>query len=547
VTTRAWPFMIAPTASAPPRLVVAPDWALADRSLLAGLRRTPEEGRASYLDTPGARAVLAPVHTKAGNFCLVYRVIKVRLRDYGLDSHSGGLGGGGGPSGDLGDELARDQAHREIEATEGLVLRCDEEEARLVRVGTADLARVHALVTEPYLSYWRQPASFQLRPAGAFLLSGNGGRVVILGADNDDDHDLPGSPTSDEPADTHADDPVGTRNRTGTAGVTRTTSIAGASEAANSAGPGGPEAGGEPTSNRSGTEPEIGSSEDPGRARLRRAVVRLGLAAVVVAGIAFGITRPWSSPSAQPPQDLSVRAKSATTISLTWQRPASGTPDHYELSFNGVNIGIPGTHLRYRVKDLKPVTSYRLQLLAFAYGTKSRPSNPVQVTTPYPPKPLLWQAPLLRGMYTTLFKTLSSTDGSYPAGKSWYSSWYVALTCGSYNCPVNVSGSIIGAAGEEISFSIALPWRGTMHKVAIQRDLEKCGASWMPATLTFTITPAGQEAYDHGTWVASQWQGTLTIANEYVPATVKQPACPSSSVTMSISGEPPHVATPPGQ
>ena len=53
----AWPFLIAPTAQAPPRLVVGPEWALADDRLLAAVRYAPEQIGVTAAGTAALRPI----------------------------------------------------------------------------------------------------------------------------------------------------------------------------------------------------------------------------------------------------------------------------------------------------------------------------------------------------------------------------------------------------------------------------------------------------------------------------------------------------------
>lgn len=489
----AWPFLIAPTDTAPPRLVSAPDWMLTDQRLIAGLRYSPIQVAASDLGTPGAPAVLMPVCTDAGDFCVVYRVLRVRMSDYDLGS----------------DEPARDHVRRQIEAIEGLVLCCDEEEAALLRIGTADLDKAHTAVTGPYQSYWRQPRSFRLEGARSFPLSGRGDPMIL-----------------NAPASLRT---PGTRN---------------AGRGPDSSGPGAlgsdisdqrtdTGSNGDQTGPRRDTKPKATPGPDPYRQRGRMITVGIA-AAVVLAAIGIAIARPWSSPAVQPPQSLRSHATSATAITITWSPPVSGAPDHYELYLDGKAIRIPGTAISHQVTHLTPVTRYRVQLWAFANGTRSRPSNVVMVTTPTPPEPPLWQT-LLWGRRQTIFTPMSSS-GAYRAGHSWSSWWTVTPKCGASSCPVAISGTINSARGVGASFSVALPLdaAGMAHTGDIQQKLEKCGATWVPATVTIKIYPAYGAAYEGGIWVALGWKGTLTIHNSAVLEGHRQQACPASAINVGF-------------
>jgi len=130
---------------------VAPDFLLA-RGGSAALSRV-----SSGADTPEGEAV---VHRSAdGRLAIVSRVFAAGHADYGID----------------GDGPLRDGSGRTIRFTEGLVL-----QGEPGRITTADLARAHAAVTEPYQRFWMEEDRWQTAPSTGFPLGTSAGQTVHL-------------------------------------------------------------------------------------------------------------------------------------------------------------------------------------------------------------------------------------------------------------------------------------------------------------------------------------------------------------------------------
>jgi Fibronectin type III domain len=330
VTIDAWPFLIAPTALAPPRLVVGPEWALADDRLLAAVRYAPEQIGVTAEGT----AALRLARVGGAEFCVIYKVVPVHKSDYGID----------------GDEPAEDQINRELAALEGVAVRCGQDEAAQLDVGAADFEAVRQVVSGPYRDYWLSPQSFRTKAATSFSLTRTGDRVKLRVLEpwiSPEDERSP-SPRPIQP-------PTGTQPTGNTLAL-----IAQPVAFPRRVGP-------------------------PETARRRTIIAVAAAAAAIGIGIGVAIARPWEGPeSVQQPRHLVGIATSDSTIKLSWAT-SGPKPDHYKLSANGRLITVPGDATGYRLTRLAPRTKYRVWIEAFGNGTRSAPSATFVISTPAAP------------------------------------------------------------------------------------------------------------------------------------------------------------------
>jgi hypothetical protein len=329
VTIDAWPFLVAPTPHAPPRLIVGPDWALGDERLRTAARHAPEH----VLVTAAGSAVLRLARVGVVDFCLIYRVVQVRKSDYGI----------------AGDEPAEDRSRREIEALEGLAVRCGEDEASELHIGTADFDVVRDVVSGPYRDYWQRPQSFRTRAAPSFLLTGAGGPVKLRTLNP---WLAPGYKLLAEAPPARVLAPAGPEPASGTPQL---------------------------------TSPPHGHGDPWQAARRRKVIAAVAAAVVAAAGIGVAIARPWETPEkVQQPRHLAGTATSGTSIKLSWVTTGP-QPDHYELSVDGRLITVPGNVHSYRLTRLAPRTAYRVWIEAFGKEAKSARSATIDITTPAAP------------------------------------------------------------------------------------------------------------------------------------------------------------------
>jgi hypothetical protein len=159
---------------------------------------------------------------------------------------------------------------------------------------------------------------------------------------------------------------------------------------------------------------------------------RVAVLAAILTCVGWGLVAvpATATPSVAPSRPLNPAALSAgtvafdTSVTLTWQAPATGAPTEYTVTRSGKDVynqsgspvTVPATTLSYTFKHVKPYTTYTVSVTASnADGTSpaasglvktpaTPPSGPADVTSTFNtccPSNLtariLWDAPLYTG------------------------------------------------------------------------------------------------------------------------------------------------------
>lgn len=91
----------------------------------------------------------------------------------------------------------------------------------------------------------------------------------------------------------------------------------------------------------------------------------------------FILTRPGPGP-----RRLAATSVSGRSVTLTWSRPAEGTPQRYVVYRNGIEITRTGTGRSHTDLGLSPLTVYRYRVRAVVDGRLSYPTTDLVVHTP---------------------------------------------------------------------------------------------------------------------------------------------------------------------
>jgi Protein kinase domain/Fibronectin type III domain len=274
----------------------------------------------------------------------------------------------------------------------------------------------------------------------------------------------------------------------------------------------------------------------PGSSARRRLPV-LVTAVVLAAAVALLVAQPWKRPPGPPPvlpvlrpAGLAVQAQSTSSVTIDWDRPASGpAPDRYEILDDGYPLGsVPGDTTSYRETGLFPDTSYTYQVIAIRGGKRSPASGILTAYTATPP---------LAAANLNYNGDVTSTITSIQPPQNWWSQktgdvetdiWQFVPACRSGPCDVTLKGAFIGS-----SFTAQLSRSGTTYSGTASFDHYWSCVSTSNATdstleIQLKVTAAAANA---AVWTAAAFTGTMTMNVDYNP----NGNCSAYTVKMNVA------------
>jgi hypothetical protein len=131
-----------------------------------------------------------------------------------------------------------------------------------------------------------------------------------------------------------------------------------------------------------GASPGPGTPESPVPPG-RRAWWTVGGATVLVLMLIAGVAGwfLWLRPGPGP-VELAATEHTSTSVSLSWSRPATGTePEGYLIRRDGHQVAETGPEPEFTDSGLRPLTSYRYEVIALVDGARTQPSPDLTVRT----------------------------------------------------------------------------------------------------------------------------------------------------------------------
>ena len=153
MSIKAWPFLVSRNRYLDYRTVVAPDFIC--EAKIANLLARVTDGD---LTEPGKGFLRQIAGSKAGNFTIVFRVLKATKKD--LNSKGG-------------DEILKDQFVREIYLIEGVVIQGIKSKKN-VSISHKNIEEVHKRLTEGYTQFWEHSEPHPAIPYPMLSLSMDG-------------------------------------------------------------------------------------------------------------------------------------------------------------------------------------------------------------------------------------------------------------------------------------------------------------------------------------------------------------------------------------
>ena len=231
------------------------------------------------------------------------------------------------------------------------------------------------------------------------------------------------------------------------------------------------------------------------------------------------------------PRGLATVSTTVDSVSLRWTPPAADrAPDRYAVLRNGVTIGyVPGTGLSYRDKGLSPATAYAYSVAALWADHRSAPSGDLAVRTVAPPP----SAARLQGSRDVRMTVLSAGGGSLSARATLFSAWLFRPLCARGACDTRLVGDIGGDGYISHFFRMRLVKHGAVYTGTTRAHITHCGGRDVRNRVTTRIR-IREGLTESGDWVASRWDGTVTVSSPYTVAGGNR-YCPAQRFTLSLS------------
>jgi chitodextrinase len=231
------------------------------------------------------------------------------------------------------------------------------------------------------------------------------------------------------------------------------------------------------------------------------------------------------------PRGLVAVGRTVGSVNLRWSAPAADrAPDRYAIVRDGVTIGsVAGTALSYRDTGLRPATAYTYSVAALWGGHRSAPSSALVVRTITPPP----SAARLQGSWGVRMKVVNAGGGSLSLGATLFSTWLFQPQCASGACNTRLGGDIGGDGYISHYFRMMLAKNGAVYTGTTQAHVTHCGGQNVRNTVTARIR-VRQGSTNGADWVASRWNGTVTVSSPYTAVSGNR-YCPAQSFTLSLS------------
>jgi hypothetical protein len=255
--------------------------------------------------------------------------------------------------------------------------------------------------------------------------------------------------------------------------------------------------------------------------------VHVRWAALLLIGLVTACTSSSASSStvtAAAPANLEAKTQ-ADHVTLSWDAPTSGAPDHYIVFRDDQQLGtVTGSATTFTDSDVAPATRYSYKVRAVVDDAHTADSDDASVRTPTPPVSAARLTGLLPVRYTVTSSTLSNT---HPGSLSRYF-WKLTPGCHEGRCGGKWHVGFKSGGGADGTFS---PAAGGIYLGQMKNQgLGTCGSlddHLDSSSFRIRVLKAGVR---NNQWVVLAFSGTI---RQYYPA---ENGCISSSYQATVDG-----------